>query len=349
MADSSGQGLPPRRARLGGQGSTLKDVAREVGLSVMAISKALNGKGGVSEASMARILEAVRRLNYTPNSIAKSLRMGGSGSIGVVVSDSSHAVFATVVKGIEETAAARGYSIILCNTDQDREREMRAIEVLRSKRIDGLVLAASKLTRASDLPFLRSTGIPIVFVIRRSETRELDYVVNDNVLGSYLMASHLVERAGAQPRFINLPEDSPSGDDRLVGYRQALEERGLAFDPGMVMRVSPTIDEGRRAMGAIIASGERSGAIFCGCDMIAIGVIEAILERGLGVPGDFLVGAYDDIDFAPYLRVPLTTVRQPKYEIGRAGAELLIERIADPSLPARQLILKPELVLRQSS
>lgn len=242
--------------------TTLKDVAKELGLSAMAVSKALNGKGGVSHETMDRIKDAVERLNYTPNVVAKSLRLNSTKTIGVVVSDSSHSFFAKVVKGIEETASGYGYNIILCNTDQNYEKEKKAIQVLFNKRIDGLILAASMLTKKEDVAFLRSFGIPFVFLIRRSESEEVDYVINDNTLGSYQMVDYLIKAGSSAIHFINLYEESPSGADRLVGYRKALEENGLPFDPKLVTNIKPTIEDGLSTMRQLLNRRENVKTVF---------------------------------------------------------------------------------------
>jgi DNA-binding LacI/PurR family transcriptional regulator len=329
--------------------STLKDVARELGISAMAVSKALNGKGGVGPETMQRIKETVERLDYRPNVVAKSLRLSTTKTIGVVVSDSSLSFFAKVVKGIEETASKNGYSIILCNTDHDYEKEKHAIQVLASKRIDGLILAASMLTRKEDLPFLRNFGIPFVFLIRRSEADEADYVINDNIIGAYQMVNYLLKSGSRRVHFINLYEETPSRKDRLLGYQRALEENGIPYDASLVSSVKPTIEDGYAAMQNLLVRKEEVSAVFCGCDVIGIGVMEAILAHGLRIPEDIRVAAYDDIDFAAYLRVPLTTVRQPKFTIGCKGIELLIDRIRGTGDEVRHLILMPELVIRLST
>jgi DNA-binding LacI/PurR family transcriptional regulator len=328
---------------------TLKDIARELGISAMAVSKALNGKGGVGAETLQRVKETAERLNYQPNAVAKSLRLSSTKTIGVVVSDSSLSFFAKVVKGIEETASRNGYSIILCNTDQDCSKEKLAIQVLVNKRIDGLILAASMLTRKEDVAYLRSFGIPFVFLIRRSEAEEVDYVINDNIGGACQMVDYLVGSGSRKVHFINLNEEIPSRKDRLSGYRKALEENGISYEPSLVRSVKPTIEDGHSAMVELLDGKEEIQAVFCGCDVIGIGVMEAILERGLRIPQDIRVAAYDDIDFAAYLRVPLTTVRQPKFTIGCKGTELLIEKIRVGGQEAKHLVLQPELVIRMST
>jgi len=327
---------------------TLKDIAKEVGVSAMAVSKALNGKGGVSAATEKKIQEAVKRLGYRPNIIAKSLRLANTKTLGVVVSDSSHSFFASVIKGIEETAAREGYSIILCNTDQDHEKEKKAISVLINKRIDGMLLAASMLTKIEEAEYLKRFGIPFVFVIRRSESDDVDYVINDNVTGAYLMTSHLISHGAEKIYFINLYEGSPSGEDRLVGFKKALKENNISYSPKLIRNVKPQIEEGYMAMKKLLTEEDDVSTVFCGCDVIAIGAIEAILETGKSVPEDIRVGAYDDIDFAAYLKVPLTTIRQPKYLLGEKATELLIEKIKTKNSESKHIILDPELIVRRS-
>lgn len=329
--------------------TTLKDIAKEVGLSATAVSKALNNKGGISKEKENIIKETANKLNYAPNTIAKSLRLKNTRTIGVVVSDSSQSFFAKVVKGIEDTATNLGYSIILCNTNQDIEKERNAIRVLLSKRIDGIALASSMLTNIRDMVFLKSLGIPFVFFIRRSESDEADYVANDNILGAYMMTNYLLKTNKDKIHFLNLNEESPSGKDRLVGYRKAYEENGMKFDNSRIYYLKPTIEEGYIMMRQLLDRGEDVKTVFCGCDVIGIGVMEAILEKGLRIPEDIRVAAYDDIDFAAYLRIPLTTVRQPKYSIGCKGTELLVSKIKNPHSKVQHVILKPELVIRQST
>jgi DNA-binding LacI/PurR family transcriptional regulator len=329
--------------------TTLKDIAKQVGLSATAVSKALNDKGGISEETVKRVKDAAKRLNYTPNIVAKSLRLNRTKTIGVIVSDSSHSFLAKVVKAIEDTATIAGYNIILCNTNQSYDKERKAISVLINKRIDGLILAASMLTKKADIDFLKSFGVPFVFLIRRNESEDADYVVNDNVLGAYNMVNYLIKSGSKRIHFLNLNEESPSGRDRLQGYEKALRENGINYEPGLVRNVKPSIEEGYITMRSLLDKGEDIRTVFCGCDIIGIGVMEAIIEKGLKIPENIRVAAYDDIDFAAYLRVPLTTVHQPKEMIGCKGTELLIDKIKNRNSEPLHLILKPELVIRQST
>lgn len=328
---------------------TLKDIAKEAGVSVMAVSKVLNGKGGISRETSQRVQAIARTLRYRPNQIAKSLRADETKTLGVVVSDSSQLVFAKVIRGIEDTAARAGYSVIVANTDQNAEREKKAVELLLDKRIDGLILAAPLRTDGGEIQDLLLMGPPLVLLMRTSETAEVSCVINDNYAGGYEILSHLLATGSRDIRFLSLPGTSQSGQSRRQGYRKALAEYGLAFDEIRVLECPPAIEAGYQAMNQLLDRGLTGGAICCGCDLIAIGAIRAIQEHQFRIPADFQVTGYDDIDLADYLSVPLTTMRQPKYEIGCEGVRLLLEQIKDPSLPPRQIILPSSFIKRQST
>ena len=328
---------------------TIKDIAKEVGLSAMAVSKALNNKSGVKPETREKILQAAKRLNYKPNTIAKSLKLNRTKTIGIIVSDSSQNFLAKVIRGIEDAAEKEGYSIILCNTDSNIDKEKKAINVLVNKRIDGIILVSSMLTGKEHIQFLEEIGVPYLFLVRRSESSDVDCVVNDNVLGSYLIISYLIKSSDTKIHFLNLTENSPSAQDRLRGYKKALEEKGIPYDPSIIYNVKPEIEEGYIAMRQLLEKDESVRTVFCGCDVIAIGAMEALIEKGIKIPQDIRVAGYDDIEFAAYLRVPLTTVSQPKYLIGTKGVEILLRKIRKQTEDVQTVVLRPSLVIREST
>ena len=306
---------------------TLKNIADELGLSITAVSKALRGEGGIGDDTVKRVCETAKRMNYLPNSVAKSLRAGETTTLGLIVSYSSFSFFTPVIEGVEKCAAEYGYNIILCNAYSNVEKEKESVRILANKRVDGLILAASMLNSEEHRPFLDSFGIPYVFVIRKSETDQSDYVINDNINGSFQMVDYLIK----------------------TGYMRALCENGIPFDETRMYGAKPTVEDGYAAMKRILASNRQIDAVFCGCDVLAIGAIEVILESGLRIPQDIRVAGYDDIEYAAYLRVPLTTVRQPKYKIGKMGTEILIDRIQGKFDGVQNIMLRPDLVLRHST
>ena len=329
--------------------TTLKDIASEAGISTTAVSKVLNNKGGVSKETEARVLEIASRLDYRPNYVAKSLKTRSTKTLGLVVSDSSHSFFGSMIKGAEAEAARRGYNIILANTNRSRETERDAINTLIGKRIDGLLLAASMLTGAEDRAYLDSLGVPYVFVVRKSENQSAPFVGNDNVRGACEIVEYMIKTGSRRIHFLNMNETSTSSKDRLRGYRQALEASGISFDNGLVYNMRPEIEDGRSVMRGILERDKNVHAVFCGCDILGIGAMEAIFEAGLRVPEDVRVCGYDDIEFAAYLRRPLTTMRQPKEVIGAKAVELILARLENKNDYPDAVVLKSELVVRQST
>lgn len=328
---------------------TLKDVAKEAGVSAMAVSKVLNDKGGISKETTKRILEVVKRLNYRPDNIAKSLRVQETNTIGVVVSDSNNLVFAKVLRGVQDAAAKAGHSVIVVNTDQNAEKEKQAVDVLLSQRIDGLILAAPLRLRQEELEELKAIGTPTVVLMRSSTGSGIDSVENDNFQGGIDIVNYLLSTGSQVIHFLAMQKSSQPSTIRIRGYKQAFFDHGLPFDSSKITYCEPFIDDGYAAMMMLIDGGLTKGTVCCGCDLIAIGAISAIRARVLDVPGDIRVTGYDDIDMMDYLAVPLTTIRQPKYEIGYEGVRLLMERMQDPGRVSRHIAIRGELVIRKST
>jgi len=328
---------------------TLKDIAAEAGISTTAVSKALNNKGSTSIKTQERVKMIANRLGYRPNLVAKSLKNNCTKTIGLVVADSSHSFLGSVIKGAQEEAVKYGYNIILANTNRNRETEKKAINSLLEKRIDGLLLASSLLIQKKDKSYLESLGIPYVFMVRRSEVKEEAFVGNDNVRGAFDIIEYLIKTGSKHIHFLNMDKVSTSSKDRLKGYIKALEDYDIPYDHSLVYNMRPEIEEGYTVARDILERGEKVEALFCGCDIICIGAMEAILEKGLRIPEDIRVCGYDDIEFAAYLRKPLTTMRQPKEIIGVKAIELVINRIQNNQEQPGVVLLKSELVVRQST
>lgn len=327
--------------------TTLKDVAQKAGVSAMAVSNALNHRGRISTKTYEKIVRVAKELNYTPNQVAKSLRKARSYTIGVVMSDASHHVFAELLRGISHAASLQNYSVLLADTGGDPQTEKRAARLLLSRRIDGLILAAPSLVAKEDVMRLKAFNTPFVFLMRTSEFPGVEYIVNDNVSGCYQSIRHLYETGSRDFSFITI--DSSSGRDRIKGYQQYLSRHQLNFEDFDSEVALPRIDAGYAAMRELLKRGSRGGAVCCGCDTIAIGAMNAIFEAGFSIPGDFRLIGYDDLEMAQYLRVPLSTVRQPFYEIGAEGFRVLINRIEHPDSPYQSVVLQPKLVIRSST
>lgn len=324
---------------------TIKDVAREAGVSAMSVSKALNNKPGISVETRRRILDTANRLSYSQNMIAKSLRIEETKTIGVILSDSSEMVMAKILRGIQDTASQKDYSVITANTDHKPELERKSIQTLLDKRIDGLIIVAPMCYSSEDIDKLKASGTPTVLLMRKNDRKNIDTVINDNYLGGYKIVEHLAECGCKDLAFLALE----TNEDRMNGYIHALNHYKLECDSEKILYTPPFIAGGYENTKALLACGRRLDAIVCGCDTIAIGAIEALREANLRIPQDVRVTGYDDIELAGYLRTPLTTIKQPFYEIGCKGMEILLDRMAYPGMPTQKVVIKSQLIVRDST
>lgn len=327
---------------------TLKDVAKEAGVSAMSVSKALNNKPGVSDETRQRILEVAQKMQYTQNLVARSLRVDETKTIGVVLSDCSELVANKVLRGIQDVASKQGYSVILSNTDHNAEAERVAAQTLISKRIDGLILVAPQLFSNEDIAWLQGFGVPFVLLMRQNGQATIDTIINDNYLGGYQTMEHLIG-VGCKSFAFLLLRNSIISQERLNGYRQAMHDYKIDEKNCLFAEVKPFYEEGFSAVNTMLDEIRKCDAVVCACDAVAIGAMSALLDAGIRIPQDISITGYDGVDFCKYLRVPLTTVAQPLYEIGYQGTEVLLDRIKYPQSPVRKLVLKSELIVRESS
>ena len=327
---------------------TMKDIADALGVSAMTVSKALNNKPGISEHTRRRVQDMAREIGYVPNLSAKSLRTNHSGTLGVVLSDSSEMVTSKVLRAIEDAGAEQGYNVIVANTDHNPQRERKAIRTLVSKQIDGLVMVAPLLYAETDIASLRQYDKPFVFLMRKNDSAPLDSVINDNHLGGWQIIEHLISEGCSRFLFL-LIDNSQSSAERREGCLKALEAHGIGEADCLFLYTKPNIDMARCALAEQLARDGNFDAVVCGCDVQAIGAMDALLQAGRQIPRDVCLTGYDGVELAQYLRVPLTTVNQPFYEIGWQGTEILMDRIKYRDMPVRKIVLKSELVCRESS
>jgi len=331
---------------------TMRDIAERAGVSLITVSRALNNKPDVNKETRARILAIAQEIDYTPNVHARALASGDSKTLGLIVADSANPFYGKLIRGVEDTASAHGYGVILCNTSEDRERESAAHRMLREKRVDGM-LVTGILTGLSPLLRLKQENIPFVLLNRYLQEIDADCVLNDNRLGAYEATTHLCELGHRRIVHLTGPKEISSVRERLAGYRQALEEYDIPFDPELVLRCNLKLEGGcRQAKTALPVLSPRPTAVFAYSDLLAIGVLKALRELGLRVPQDIALVGYDDIEFAPFVEPPLTTVAQLVYEIGQKGTEILLEKINWPEegeWTPQRVVFKPELRIRASS
>jgi len=327
---------------------TIHDVAREAGVSHTTVSRALNNKGELSPETRARILAAAERLHYVPSSVAQALASGATKTLGLIITNSASPVYAAIVRAIEGAAHAVGYGLLLCNSAGSQEQALRCLAMLQSKQVDGLIVAPAQTDRR-DIDVLQRSGIPFVLLLRYFPDLQTDYVIMDNEEAGRLVTDHLLQRGHRLIGHVAGPVHISSGRGRLAGYRQALEASGVPYDEGMVCHAAFTMEGGYQAGRQLLHRPQRPTAIFAATDMQAVGVLKAVKELELAVPGDLALAGGDDIELAEYLEVPLTSFSQPSDEIGAQVVAILMARINGDREGAKQVIVKPQLIARKSS
>ena len=331
-----------------GAPATIKRVARLAGVSIKTVSRVINGASYVSEETRRRVTRAIQRLNYRPNALARGLVTGRSRSIGLIIADIVNPFFPPLVRAVEDVAAARGYTVVLCDTDEDPAREHAAISVLLEKKVDGLVLCASRVT-AGVLRAVADSGVPLAVVNRTLAHPRAIEIITDGVAGGRLATGHLLGLGHTRIAYLSGPRASFSNRNRLRGYREALAARGIGFDPALVVGGVPSLAAGSEAMAALLDVTPPPTGLFAFDDLMALGALEELGRRRLRVPKDMAIVGYDNIDLAGFTHPPLTTIEQPGVEMGRLAASLLLDLIETGSVPRpRTRTLVPELIVRLS-
>lgn len=330
--------------------TTMRRIAEELGVSVTTVSKVLNAHGDIGPATRARVLAKVEELGYRPNAVARSLSLRRTHTLGVVIPDLMHSFFVEVIAGLESVVSDRGYGLLLCSSGEDARKERRELEMLRSRQVDGLVVASADAGNTDLLQQFSSLGSALV-MIDRDDHPELrcHRVLTDDLLVGRLATEHLLSlgrRAVAHlagPPFIHARR-------RVEGYREALRHHGLSVNPAFVVEAGFLEAGGYEAMKRLLATQPGIDAVFAANDPTAIGAMKAIWEAGLRVPDDIAVVGAGDVWHADLLRVPLTTVGWSKEELGKRAAELILDQIGPhPDGPFERVIVPPQLVVRASS
>ncbi len=328
--------------------STIRDVAEKAGVSTTTVSHVINKTRFVSENLVNRVDDAIRELNYQPSGLARSLRTKASGSLGVIIPDNTNPFFAEVVRGIEDYCFKQGYSVFLCNSDGDPDKEYNYIKLLREKSIDGMLLVSTGNDQES-LDLLEQGKIPKVIIDREVESVNSDLVLVDNLSGGYKATKHLLDLGHTRIGCITgSSQVTPSGQ-RLEGYVKALGEKGISVDDSLIETGDFKSQSGGNCLLKLIQKPEPPTAVFACNDLMAIGALAAARQLNIDVPRDLSIVGYDDIAMASMITPGLTTIAQPKRELGETSANLLLERIIEKRTRQITIILDPLLISRESS
>jgi LacI family transcriptional regulator len=327
--------------------ANIKEVARHAGVSVGTVSNVLNRPDSVSPTTRERVMTAIQELGFVRNEAARHLRAGRSRTVGLIVLDVANPFFTDVASGVEELADEHGAMVVLCNSGEDAEREARHLDQLEEQRVLGVLITPVR-TEAADMERLVGRGIPVVLVDRDAGLHQCSVAVDD-VLGGRLAGSHLAEQGHERIAFVGGPFSIKQVADRHAGLVAATSNgAGITVINGSSLSVA----EGRRAgeTVAALSASERPTAVFCANDLLALGFLQEMTRQGIRVPDDVAIIGYDDIGFAAAAAVPLSSVRQPRQQLGRAAIELLLDEVErQQDHIHRQVVFQPDLVIRESS
>lgn len=339
--------LKTSRRKRPGKAASIYDVARESGVSVFTVSAVVNNKAHVGKSLREKVEAAIRKLNYRPNLIARSLAKQKTHTIGMIVPDIGNPFFPIVVRGAEDAAQKHGYNLLLCNSDDSLDKEEKAVELLLSKRVDGILLTkAADDFRPSLQQMIKEVDIPFVLVMRTYPKLTRDAVITDDYHGAYEAVSHLARAGRKRIGLISGPLKVSNAKERCAGFQDALKAEGLPVEQDLVIEGDYRLESGYRAGHSMFS--RRPDGIYVANHLMTVGLLKAADEMGLRCPEDFGLVSFDDYPWLGIFRPRLTTVELPKHQLGSEAAELLIRRIAgDASKPAL-IKLQPELRIRES-
>ncbi|UGQ09140.1 LacI family transcriptional regulator [Yinghuangia sp. ASG 101] len=333
--------------------TSIKEVARHAGVSVGTVSNVLNRPERVAEATRTRVLDAIEQLGFVRNDSARSLRAGRTNALGLIVLDVANPFFTEVARGVEDVSSHTGSVVILCNSDDSVTKQETYLQVLQEQRVRGVLVTPA---HESVLPVdaLRGRGMAVVLLDRTGERPDMCSVAVDDVAGGLLATDHLIAAGHETFAFVSGPLTIRQCDDRRTGMRRALRAAGLRVGTTVRDVLVPAMNarSGAEAARRLLAGGPENlpRAVLCANDLLAMGFMREMLRAGIRIPDDVALVGYDDIEFAAASAVPITSVRQPTYQLGQTAAELLLDECENPDAHAHQQVtFQPELVVRESS
>lgn len=328
--------------------ATIKDVAKMAGVSTTTVSHVMNKTRFVAEKTEQQVLAAIKALNYSPSAVARSLKINTTKSIGMLVTDSQTPYFAEVIQAVEESCYRQGYSLFLCSTRNDPEKIKNYLTMLSQKRVDGLIVLYSEYQQ-NTLDLLEQVlDIPMIVLDWGAETSKNDILQDNSIEGARLATQYFIDNGHKDIGIITGDLEKRLSIDRLNSFKNTLEKNQIPLREEWIIPGFFNPEDGYEAMNQLLDLEKRPTAVFCCNDMMALGAMAAITERGLNVPQDISVIGYDDIHASRFFSPPLTTVNQPKRPLGEQAVIRLFERINNKDYQPQPIILHPELIERLS-
>ena len=333
--------------------TTIQDIAKALNITASTVSRALNDHPKIKQSTKDLVWKTAKELHYHPNTIASNLRKGKANTVGLIVPRINRHFFSNVITGVESILNPAGYNLLICQSEESVEKEKQNIEALIANRVSGILISISvETTNVKHLERAINSHIPLVMFDRVSEKLDVNKVENDDVSGFYDLTQHLLDQGYKNIMWIGGPRSSSIYCNRYKGYTKALEEAGIAPQEMESFEGTPTLDVALKFMQEYILEHQQlPDAIISASDYMAIGVIQALQEKGYHIPDDIAVAGYSNEPFAALISPKLTTVEQFSEEMGRATARLLLDQIesnSEEQVP-RKIILKPRLIIRESS
>lgn len=328
----------------------LKDIAYRAGVSVMTVSKALRDAKDISVATKARIQHMAEEMGYVPDAAAAGLRTRSTRLLGLVLPTLTNPIFARMVMAIEEWAYQHGYAVLLMHSHNDPPREEQCLRRLLSRRVDGLFISPASRMEAHSKVYeeLQGSGLPVVILGSRAKfCAGFPCVESDDAAASANVTRHLLELGHRRIAFFAGPQISPWAHDRLAGYKKALREAKVELDDRLIFQAGATIEEGEKTAVEFTGEATDATAIQCVNDLVAIGAGNLLLKQGVRIPQDISLAGFGNVLVSEYFRVPLTTVRQPKFRLGVAAMELMLAQLRREKFESKRL--PADLVIRQST
>jgi LacI family transcriptional regulator len=327
---------------------TISDVAELAGVSYQTVSRVINNNPNVSATTRQRVKTIIAETGYRPSHIARSLVTARTATLGLVVPDISNPFFSALARGADQVASENGYSILLCNTGEDAVREIDVLNLLHERTVDGVIICGSRQDDVQ-LQEVLSQFDAAVLVNRRLAGALIPAVLVDDALGGAMLTQHLLQLGHKEIGFVAGPAASYSGQQRLQGYQMALGEARIELQPSWVRHCLPTTTAGEETARALLASCPELSALFCYNDLVALGALRACAASGKQVPADIAVTGFDDIMLAGVVSPALTTCHVPRAEVGSRAVTMLLDCIEERVEKCDEIVIKPELVIRESS
>ena len=328
--------------------ATIKDVAKLASVSTTTVSHVINKTRFVAEATQKRVWEAVEELNYAPSAVARSLKCNTTRTIGMLVTQSFNPFFAEKMHGVENYCYKQGYTLFMCNTEGDLDKQKHYLRMLAEKRVDGLLVMCSDLNEQLLAQLEKNTELPMVIMDWGPDSPHTDKIIDNSEEGGYLATKHLIENGHTKIGCVTGQLDKATCKERIHGFYRALSEANLTSNPDWIFEGDFECSSASKSVEKMLQMEDKPTALFCFNDIMALAAISKIQQTGLRVPEDISIIGYDNIELSAYFSPPLTTIHQPKRRVGKTAVEILLERIKDKHHERRIFEMHPEVVTRKS-